>query len=245
MGIKLMRKFVFKVIICQFLFMVSPLQALEDQGLNAIITIIDAEVEAFNLTQQSQQVTDEEKQVKMKSSSSKIVTLSRTLGNLSYSRLQCGQAEVLAEFTQRVQKMPAEFRDPMRDAFQVGFDKSKAETPLLSADECERLTQSRNLGEKKLEANVEDVPEEKAAKVVEKPVPVVDPKLKHLRIAELSGQLAYKRKFCGDRKVINRDFNDVIGKMPEQFRAEAKSAYWKGYEHGKRLNSSLTKERCF
>ena len=43
--------------------------------------------------------------------------------------------------------MPEVSRDPMRDAFQEGFDKSKEETPLLSEDECQRLTRSRQRSE--------------------------------------------------------------------------------------------------
>lgn len=136
-------------------------------------------------------------------------------------------------------------RDPMRDAFQKGFDKSKDETPLLSADECERLTQSRNLGEKKLEANVKEEPAEKVKEVEKKPELVTDPKLKHLRVAELSGQLAYKRKFCGDKQVVTRDFNEVIKSMPPEFQEEAKISYWKGYKHGKRLNENLTQGQCY
>ena len=34
------------------------------------------------------------------------------------------------------------------------FDSSKAETPLLSEDECKRLTQSRTRGDKQVEAKV-------------------------------------------------------------------------------------------
>ncbi len=233
------------ILICQLFFVPGTAVALEDQGLNSIMSIIDKAVEAFNAKTDEPQGTEEEQKAKAESSSAIIVSLSRTLGKLSYSRLQCGQADVLGEFTQRVQKMPDEFRNPMRDAFQLGFDKSKAETALLSEDECERLTQSRNLTDKKIEANVEEEEEvEKKQKIVEKPKPVEDPNLKHFRIAELSGQLAYKRKFCGDDKVITRDFNEVIGAMPEEIQAEAKRKYWKGYKHGKRLNSSLKQENC-
>ncbi len=233
------------ILICQLFLVPGSVMALDDQGLSSIMSIIDKAVDAFNVKTEEQQGTDEEKKEKAKSASAIIVNLSRTLGKLSYSRLQCGQADVLAEFTQRVQKMPNEFRDPMRDAFQVGFDKSKSETELLSEDECERLTQSRNLTDSKIQVNVEEKPEaDKKEKVVEKPKVVEDPRLKHLRIAELSGQLAYKRKFCGDNKVITRDFNEVISNMPEEFQAPAKESYWKGYKHGKRLNKNLKKENC-
>jgi predicted secreted protein len=153
---------------------------------------------------------------------------------------------VLAEFTQRVQKMPDSFRDPMRDAFQAGFDQGKKDTPLLSDDECKRLTESRLRAETPVdeaageEKNAEPEQQEKVAE----PKPEEDPKLKHLRIAELSGQLAYKRKYCGDGKVVTRDFNEVIGNMPQEYQEEAKQAYWKGYKHGKRLNKGLTREGC-
>lgn len=239
-----MTRFLSILLICQIFLMPIPVLALEDQGLSSIMSIIDKAVDEFKVKISAPEGTDEEKQEATKSASATIVNLSRTLGKLSYSRLQCGQADVLAEFTQRVQNMPADFRDPMRDAFQLGFDKSKAETALLSEDECERLTQSRTLGEKEIEANVEEVAEDKIEKVVKKPKPVVDPRLKQLRIAELSGQLAYKRKFCGDDKVVTRDFNEVIAKMPEEYQADAKTSYWKGYKHGKRLNASLSKEDC-
>ena len=239
-----MTRFLFIVLICQTFLIPTPVLALEDQGLSSIMSIIDKAVDEFKLKIDAQQGTDKEKLAAATSASATIVNLSRTLGKLSYSRLQCGQADVLAEFTQRVQNMPADFRDPMRDAFQLGFDKSKDETALLSEDECERLTQSRTLGEKEIGANVEEVAEDKKEKVVEKPKPVVDPRLKQLRIAELSGQLAYKRKFCGDDKVVTRDFNEVISKMPEEYQADAKNSYWKGYQHGKRLNSALSKDNC-
>lgn len=223
--------------------------ALQDQGLSSVMDIIDKAVEAFNSNIDEQQGSDEEKTKANQTASATVVNLSRTLGKLSYSRLQCGQAEVLAEFTQRVQKMPEDFRDQMRDAFQEGFDKSKAETPLLAEDECERLTQSRTRGDKEVEANIKEEKDQngrKAGKIVEKePEAAEDPKFKHLRIAELSGQLAFKRKYCGDNKVITRDFNEVIGRMPENIRDEATKSYWKGYKHGKRLNKGLSADTCF
>jgi len=241
-----MNRIVSTLLIFQLFLLPGSVMALQDQGLNSIMSIIDKAVDAFTVKTDDEQGTDEDIEEKAKSASSTIVNLSRTLGKLSYSRLQCGQADVLAEFTQRVQKMPQEYRNSMRDAFQQGFDKSKSETALLSEDECERLTQSRNLGEKEEEeeAGVEVEKADKVEEVAKEPEPVVDPKLKHLRIAELSGQLAFKRKFCGDNKVVTRDFNEVIGKIPEEFQAEAKEFYWKGYKHGKRLNKSLTKEKC-
>jgi predicted secreted protein len=137
----------------------------------------------------------------------------------------------------------------MRDAFQEGFDKSKDETELLSQDECERLTRSRNRSEQGTEAKVREVPEanKKAAAAkqpVEEPAEAEDPKLRQMRIAEMSGQLAYKRRFCSDEKVFNRDYNEYLESVPEEYREEVKNAYWKGYQHGKRLNKGLTKDKC-
>jgi len=126
MSANLMSKFVFRVLILPLFLIASPLQALEDQGLSSIMSIIDKAVEEFNKVGENQQLSEEVRLAKTKSTSTTIVNLARTLGKLSYSRLQCGQADVLAEFTQRVQSMPADFRDPMRDAFQLGFDKSKS-----------------------------------------------------------------------------------------------------------------------
>ena len=249
MGENVMRRTTYSLVLSCALVFVQPVQALQDQGLNSIMSIIDKAVTELNDTigKLTQQNSSEEDTAKATSgASSTIVNLSQTLGKLSYSRLQCGEADVLAEFTRRVQLMPEAMRDPMRDAFQKGFDKSKDETPLLSEDECQRLTQSRNLGEKKVVANVkEDAAKDEKEKVVKIPEPEVDPKLKHLRIAELTGQLAYKRKFCGDKKVVTRDFNDVISRMPKEFQQEAKEFYWKGYKHGKRLNLNLTESKCY
>ncbi len=115
---------------------------LQDQGLKSIMDIIDKAI--GELAEQAAAESDPAVlEGALTNATATVVNLSRTLGNLSYSRLQCGQAEVLSEFTQRVQLMPEQSRDPMRDAFQEGFDKSKDETPLLSEDECERLTRSR------------------------------------------------------------------------------------------------------
>ena len=63
-------------------------------------------------------------------------------------------------------------------------------------------------------------------------------------VAELSGQLAYKRRICQDEKVFNRDYNEYLESVPEEYREEVKSAYWKGFKHGKRLNKNLTKASC-
>ena len=215
-----------------------------DQGLNSIMVIIDKAID--ELSQQAPEDGAEVDAAARENATSTIVNLSRTLGTLSYSRLQCGEAGVLAEFTQRVQLMPEESRDPMRDAFEEGFDKSKEETPLLSADECERLTRSRTRSEEPTEANVaEDETKAKTeAEEVEEELPPEDPKFRHLRIAELTGQLAYKRKLCEDEKVFNRDYNEYLQSIPEDYREEVKSAYWKGYKHGKRLNKSFTRAQC-
>ncbi|MBT8435387.1 MAG: hypothetical protein KJN95_12010 [Gammaproteobacteria bacterium] len=215
-----------------------------DQGLNSIMVIIDKAID--EISQQASEDGGEIDAAALENASSTIVNLSRTLGTLSFSRLQCGEASVLAEFTQRVQLMPEESRNPMRDAFQEGFDKSKEETPLLSADECERLTRSRVRSEETTEDNVaEDETEAKPeVEEVKEELPVEDPKFRHLRIAELTGQLAYKRKFCEDEKVFNRDYNEYLLSIPEEYRAEVKSAYWKGYQHGKRLNKNFTRAQC-
>ena len=221
---------------------------LRDQGLKSIMDIIDKAIAELN--EQVDSTTDPDPEGTLANASETVVNLSRTLGTLSYSRLQCGQAEVLSEFTQRVQQMPEESRDPMRDAFQEGFDKSKEETPLLSQDECERLTRSRSRSETVDETNVVEEPQQQqpsqAEAVVEEPVVTEeeDPMLRHLRIAELSGQLAYKRRFCEDEAVFNRDYNEYLESVPQEYREEVKSAYWKGYKHGKRLNKNLTRESC-
>lgn len=219
-----------------------------DQGLNSIMEIIDKAVS--ELEQQQAAGADAADPAASENAVSTIVNLSRTLGTLSYSRLQCGEASVLAEFTQRVQRMPDENRNAMRDAFQEGFDKSKEDTPLLSQDECERLTRSRKRSEIAAEANVTEDPNQKTKpeaepepEVVEE-LPEEDPRFRHLRVAELAGQLAYKRRFCEDEKVFNRDYNEYLESVPEEYREEAKTAYWKGYKRGQRLNKNLTRAGC-
>ncbi len=215
-----------------------------DQGLNSIMVIIDKAI--AELSQQAPEDGAEVDAAALENATNTIVNLSRTLGTLSYSRLQCGEAGVLAEFTQRVQLMPEESRDPMRDAFEEGFDKSKEEAPLLSTDECERLTRSRSRSEEPTETNVaedESTTKPEVEEVEEELLPE-DPKFRHLRVAELTGQLAYKRKFCEDEKVFNRDYNEYLQSIPEEYREEVKSAYWKGYKHGKRLNKNFTRAQC-
>ncbi len=220
---------------------------LQDQGLSSIMDIIDKAIAEYQ--QKVGEAGDGADPAQFETETATIVNLSRTLGTLSYSRLQCGEAGVLAEFTQRVQQMPDSTRDPMRDAFQEGFDKSKEETDLLSQDECERLTRSRNRSETETEANVteEATPQgedrTQQAEQMEEEKLKEDPKLRLVRIAELSGQLAFKRKFCEDEKVFNRDYNQYLESIPEEFREDVKDAYWRGYKHGKRLNKTLTREQ--
>jgi predicted secreted protein len=219
---------------------------IQDQGLSSIMDIIDKAIAELN-----QKVEDgtEIDPATLENASATVINLSRTLGTLSYSRLQCGEAAVLAEFTQRVQQMPEAARDPMRDAFQEGFDKSKEDTSLLSQDECERLTRSRKRNESQDEANVNaennaTETAETSAEEVEEALPPEDPRFRHLRVAELTGQLAYKRKFCEDETVFNRDYNDYLESIPSEYREEVKTAYWKGYKHGKRLHKNFTREQC-
>ncbi|MCP4492796.1 MAG: hypothetical protein GY820_36640 [Gammaproteobacteria bacterium] len=226
----------------------STYAELLDQGLNSIMLIIDKAIDDVSkVDEASNELSAAELVVNQDNASATIVNLSRTLGTLSYSRLQCGEAGVLAEFTQRVQQMPEERRDTMRNAFQEGFDKSKADTPLLSEDECKRLTESRKRDDKAEEANVtsDDKPQQATAseEAIEEE-PEEDPKEALLRIAEITGQLAYKRKFCDDKKVFTRDFNEYISGVPEEYQEEVKTAYWKGFKHGKRLNKNLTRSQC-
>ncbi len=219
---------------------------IKDQGLSSIMDIIDKAIAELN-----QKVEDgiETDPAVLENASATVINLSRTLGTLSYSRLQCGEAAVLAEFTQRVQLMPDATRDPMRDAFQEGFDKSKEETPILSQDECERLTRSRKRTESPVDANVNAEKDsartaEPSAEEVDEVLAPEDPRFRHLRVAELSGQLAYKHKFCEDETVFNRDYNEYLESIPEEYREEVKTAYWRGYKHGKRLHKNLTREQC-
>ena len=213
-----------------------------DQGLDSIIQIIDRALADLNKPNGSSGQTGEAETAAKAAANTTIVNLSRTLGTLSFSRLQCGEAEVLAAFTRRVQLMPAKMQDEMRSAFQAGFDKSKNETALLSEDECQRLTQSR----KQVETNVKEVDQStvkaKQAPKVEKPPE--DLKLSHMRIAELSGQLAYKHQFCAGDEMFDRSYNAFINTVPQEFRKAAKAAYWKGFKHGERLNKNLTIEQC-
>ncbi len=234
-------------LICLFGLATGLRAELQDQGLNSVMQIIDKAIARVNAPPAGEGETEDA--TVRENAISTIINMSRTLGTLSYSRLQCGEAAVLAEFTQRVQMMPDESRDPMRDAFQEGFDKSRDETELLSQDECERLTRSRKRTEAVEEANVAEdekrrKTEQPVVEKVEEVVPAEDPKLRHLRIAEITGQLAYKRKFCQDEKVFNRDYNEYLESVPQDYREEVKTAYWKGYKRGKRLNKNLTQDKC-
>jgi predicted secreted protein len=240
------------VILAMFSLASGARAELQDQGLKSIMDIIDKAIsELAQQTSETDAASDPEAlEGAIENATSTVVNLSRTLGTLSYSRLQCGQADVLSEFTQRVQLMPEESRDPMRDAFQEGFDKSKEETSLLSADECQRLTRSRIRTEKIDDANVTQDKSKAASdagKAAVEEVEVVvaeDPKFRHLRVAELSGQLAFKSRFCQDEKVFNRDYNEYLESIPEDYREEVKSAYWKGYKHGERMNKNLVQAQC-
>ena len=220
---------------------------LQDQGLNSILQIIDKALEDINNRETSGDNAEADVAAS-ENATQTIVNLSRTLGTLSYSRLQCGEADVLSEFTQRVQKIPEQDRDAMRDAFQEGFDKSKDDTQLLSEDECARLTQARIRTEAVDETNVV---EENKKKQTEQPLAEKEPelapeepRLRHLRIAELSGQLAYKRKICDGEKVFTRDYNAFMKSVPEDYLQEVKDMYWKGYNHGKRMNPDLSSDTC-
>ncbi|MFV2032596.1 MAG: hypothetical protein ACC663_08870 [Gammaproteobacteria bacterium] len=222
---------------------------IQDQGLNSILLIIDKAIS--EISRKVEDADDEDPvtaATALDSANATVINLSRTLGTLSYSRLQCGEAEVLSEFTQRVQRVPEESRDAMRDAFQEGFDKSESETALLSEDECKRLTQSRLRTEKVDDSNVKQ-DQQKSPAQVPKPEVVEEevddsPKRKYLRIAEISGQLAFKTKICLSQKIFTRDYNEFIESVPEEYQEDAKTAYWKGYEHGKRLNKNITQDQC-
>ena len=216
-----------------------------DQGLHSIMQIIDKAIEEIE-TKVTEEDEAEADPAALDNATAAIVNLSKTLGSLSYSRLQCGEADVLSEFTQRVLQMPEANRDAMRNAFQEGFDKSKEGTELLSEDECKRLTESRLRAETVDETNSEE--EEQAPEVkqeeAKQELPAEEPKLRHLRIAELSGQLAYKRKICEGDDVFTRDYNAFMETVPEEYQEEVKTIYWKGYKHGKRLNPNLTSDGC-
>lgn len=219
---------------------------LQDQGLNSIMQIIDKAIAQIS-SEITQEDSAEADPAALDTATAAIVNLSKTLGSLSYSRLQCGEANVLSEFTQRVQQMPEVSRDAMRNAFQEGFDNSKNNTELLSEDECKRLTQSRLRAETVDETNVVEEqrqPELEEQEAVEQELPPEEPKLRHLRIAELSGQLAYKRKICEGEKVFTRDYNAFMESVPEEYQEEVKTIYWKGYKHGKRLSPNLTSDGC-
>ncbi|MFT5502769.1 MAG: putative secreted protein [Gammaproteobacteria bacterium] len=233
---------ILSLLVMGFFLSSVPVQAeLRDQGLNSIMLIIDKAIE--DMSASSEEGGDDTAESNANANRA-VVNLSKTLGTLSYSRLQCGEAGVLAEFTQRVQKMAEENRDAMRDAFQEGFDQSKQETKLLSEDECKRLTESRNRTDPEPEANVEADEVTPVEEVVIEEVIAEDPIKRYLRIAELTGQLAYKRKVCQDESIFTKDYNEYISTVPDEFEEEVKEAYWKGYKHGKRLNKNLTQGQC-
>ncbi len=219
---------------------------LNDQGLNSIISIIDKAIISLKTPPSDEDVKAKkegsaDKEVDL--SNSVIVNMAKTLGKLSFSRLQCGEASVLGEFTKRVQSAPEAYQNLMRIAFQEGFDKSKASTKLLSDDECKRLTESRQLKAKKIDAKVKTPKQKVVEEVVEVEV-AEDPTLKHMRLAHMAGQFAYKKKFCGDKKIINKDYNEIISNMPKDMQKEGRKAYWKGYKQGKHMNKNITKSHC-
>jgi cytochrome c556 len=214
---------------------------LQDQGLNSILQIMDKAIE--DIVKKDKEDPDYDAAV-VENALAALSTLSRTLGTLSYSRLQCGQAEVLAEFTQRVQKIPGENQNPVRDAFQEGFDKSKEETVLLSDDECKRLTASRTREDTIDKTQVDGEDEAAPIEEVVEEVDEDEPRRRQLRIAELSGQLAYKTKVCNGKAVFTRDYNAFMETVPEEYQQEVKDSYWVGYQHGKRLNPNLTADGC-
>lgn len=218
---------------------------LQDQGLNSIMQIIDKAISQIDSDNTGEENAEADAAT-LETATATIVNLSKTLGSLSYSRLQCGEADVLSEFTQRVLQIPEASRDAMRNAFQEGFDDSKKSTELISADECKRLTQSRLRPEAEDETNiVEEKPKpELNKKKAKQEQPSEQPKMRHLRMAELSGQLAYKRKICDGEKVFTRDYNAFLKSVPAEYQEEVKTIYWKGYKHGKRLNPNLTSDGC-
>ncbi len=101
---------------------------LQDQGLNSIMQIIDRAIDDATGIEIKEDETEEQAAERKAAANATIINLSRTLGTLSYSRLQCGEAGVLAEFTQRVLRVYEENREAMRDALQEGYDKSTQDT---------------------------------------------------------------------------------------------------------------------
>jgi predicted secreted protein len=223
------------------LLLTTPAYAeLNDQGLNSIISIIDKAIDTLSVEKEDGKTpAKDETEV----SNSILVNMAKTLGKLSFSRLQCGEATVLGEFTKRVQLAPEQYQNLMRVAFQEGFDKSKADTKLLSDDECKRLTESRQLKAEVVEDKVK-APKKIAEKEKKKETEAEDPSLKHMRLAYMAGQFAYKKKFCGNKGIINKDFNEIMSSMPKEMQKEGKKTYWKGYKQGKRMNKNLTKDDC-
>ena len=71
-----------------------------------------------------------------------------------------------------------------------------------------------------------------------------EPMRRQLRIAELSGQLAYKTRVCNGKAVFTRDLNAFLETVPEDYLQEVKDSYWQGYQHGRRMNPNLTADTC-
>jgi len=221
---------------------------LNDQGLDSLLAIIDKA--SANLIKKAADESAEEpaeEQQQGEIASGTIVNLSRTLGRLGYSRLQCGETGVLSEFTKRVQLLPVELREGMRAAFQEGFDRSKSDTDLISEDECKRLKESRSVGSQQAKgasaANVEtdQAPPPKAKKqaapeVVKTPE---DEAQRFERIARITGQMASRYQMCGDRKELEKLYLQMMEKIPQDFKARSQKAYYKGLKQGRRLNQGF------
>ncbi len=221
---------------------------LQDQGLNSVIVIIDKAISVINNEElKADDENAESASISIEQAITKVVNMSNVLGSLSFSRLQCKETDVLSEFTLRVQQIQQqEIQNAMREAFDEGFEKSSKNTALMSEDECARLTLSRKITKTLAEPDTDEEQKKPQVeeKVVEQELPPEEPKLRHLRIAELSGQLAYKRKVCDGDKVFTRDYNAFFKSVPEEYLQQVKAIYWKGYQHGKRLNLNLTSDDC-
>lgn len=223
-------------------------QSLNDQGLDSLLAIIDKATQTALKPESNNEANNNQEGTTDSAAAAAIalktvVNLSRTLGRLGYSRLQCGETGVLSEFTKRVQLLPTETREAMRAAFQEGFDRSKGETELISEDQCERLRQSRSLGAQQAkeaaEANVETsrkaTPKKTAPKVEQVKTPEEEQQ-RYMRIAQITGQLASRHQLCGDKAALQKLYREMMQGIPKDFKADAKKSYSEGLKHGQRLN---------
>jgi hypothetical protein len=213
---------------------------MRDQGLNSILRIMDKAIVDIK-------VEEDDEDYDAETAENAVVALNRLarmLGTLSYSRLQCEETEVLTEFTLRVLNLPEQNRNPLRDAFQEGLDKGLEESVLLSDDECKRLTASRTREDTIDKTQVDGEDEAAPVEEVVEEVDEDEPRRRQLRIAELSGQLAYKTGVCNGKAVFTRDYNAFMETVPEEYQQEVKDSYWVGYQHGRRLNPELTADGC-